>query len=69
MLAFAIRWLPFGGGPREDIFVEFGIPDHEFYARLTTELENDIDDVRTVHRRELLKLCREKSGWTTRRSA
>lgn len=69
MLAFAIRWLPFGGGPKEDIFVEFGIHDHDFYSRLHDELVSDIHEVRTVHRKELLKHCRAKLGWTTLRTA
>lgn len=36
MLEFAIRWLPFGGGPRGEIFLEFGISERTYYDRLLT---------------------------------
>ncbi|MEY1677925.1 hypothetical protein AB4Z55_27535 [Gordonia sp. ABKF26] len=34
MIAFALRWAPFGGGSSEDIWVRFGIPERVFFHRL-----------------------------------
>ncbi|RRQ25292.1 hypothetical protein DK926_24250 [Rhodococcus sp. Eu-32] len=38
IIDFALRWLPYGGGPAEDIVVGFGISPREFFARLDTLL-------------------------------
>lgn len=35
MLDFARRWYPYGGGTAEDILVEFGIGEREYFRRLT----------------------------------
>jgi len=37
MLEFIRRWHRFGGGSARDIFVEFGLAEHEFFGR-TLEL-------------------------------
>ena len=37
MLEFIRRWHRFGGGSARDIFVEFGLAEHEFFRR-TLEL-------------------------------
>lgn len=34
ILDFARRWLPYGGGTAEDILVEFGIGEREYFRRL-----------------------------------
>ncbi|MCK0089235.1 hypothetical protein MWU77_00380 [Rhodococcus sp. F64268] len=34
ILEFAVKWLPFGGGSDEDIFVRFGIGPEEYFSRL-----------------------------------
>ncbi|GGL11769.1 hypothetical protein [Nocardia jinanensis] len=34
MLAFAVKWRHWNGGPAEDIFVEFGIETGPFFRRL-----------------------------------
>lgn len=34
ILAFARRWYPYGGGTPEDILVEFGIDEREYFRRL-----------------------------------
>jgi hypothetical protein len=37
MIDFIRHWHRFGGGTARDIFVEFGLPEHEFFSR-TLEL-------------------------------
>ena len=37
MIDFIRHWHRFGGGSTRDIFVEFGVPEHEFFSR-TLEL-------------------------------
>jgi hypothetical protein len=39
MLEFARRWSPYGGGDAEDILVEFGIGEREYFQRLTRILD------------------------------
>lgn len=34
MVAFAVRWAPFGGGSSDDIFVTFGVSEPVFFQRL-----------------------------------
>jgi hypothetical protein len=36
MLTFACRWLPFGGAPQDDVFVEFGLNTVEYTRRIIT---------------------------------
>jgi hypothetical protein len=39
MLDFAHRWYPYGGGSADDILVEFGIGERDFFERLTDVLD------------------------------
>jgi hypothetical protein len=39
MLEFARRWYPYGGGSAEDILIEFGIGERDYFKRLTDVLE------------------------------
>lgn len=59
MLQFALRWLEFCGGPREEIFVEFGISEHEFFRRLHVLLVNRVELVPAARER-LLTLCKTR---------
>lgn len=60
MLAFAVQWMPYGGGDAEDIMVAFGIPSETYFRRLRNLLADPgqpVDlDARTVE--ALLRLCR-----------
>lgn len=39
ILDFAQRWYPYGGGTAEDLLVEFGIDEHEYFRRLVDILD------------------------------
>lgn len=39
MLDFARYWAPYGGGPAEDIMVQFGLTSTQFFTRLQLLLE------------------------------
>ncbi|PYE17988.1 uncharacterized protein DUF3263 [Williamsia limnetica] len=41
ILDFARRWYPYGGGTAEDILVEFGIGEREYFRRLSGILDDD----------------------------
>ncbi len=49
MVAFALRWAPFGGGSSEDVWLAFGISEHVYFARLQVVLRGGppvgVDDV------------------------
>ncbi|MFW0789563.1 DUF3263 domain-containing protein [Gordonia sp. CPCC 205333] len=38
LIDFARRWAPYGGGSDEDILVQFGISEHEYFRRLREAL-------------------------------
>lgn len=60
MLAFALQWMPYGGGDAEDIMVSFGIPPETYFRRLRHLLAEPGQltglDARTVD--ALLRVCR-----------
>ncbi len=60
MLAFALQWMPYGGGDAEDIMVAFGIPPETYFRRLRHLLAEPDQltglDARTVD--ALLRVCR-----------
>ncbi|WP_245555552.1 hypothetical protein [Gordonia soli] len=49
MIAFAVRWAPFGGGTVEDIWTEFGLPERVYFLRMRQVLSGPtppgLDDV------------------------
>jgi hypothetical protein len=62
ILSFATIWLPYGGGPAEDIWVKFGLTVDAYYRRLgsiLTDSEHPCGlDPGTVA--ALLELCRRR---------
>ncbi len=40
ILAFALTWRHWGGGPAEDIMLTFGLPPAEYFPRLQTHLDD-----------------------------
>lgn len=62
MLAFALQWMPYGGGDAEDIMVAFGIPPETYFRRLRHLLADPVQpvdlDARTVD--ALLRVCRRR---------
>lgn len=61
MVAFAVRWAPFGGGPSDDIFVTFGVSERVFFQRLHRILADDprpgLDEVMW---RRLRQVCTQR---------
>lgn len=39
MVAFAVRWAPFGGGSAEDIWIRFGVSERVYFLRLRVLLQ------------------------------
>lgn len=42
MLDFVIMWRHWGGGPDEDIFIEFGVAPRVFFRRIQANLGSDV---------------------------
>ncbi len=62
MIDFATRWMPYGGGPAEDILVGFGISPTEYFTRLAAVLREP-DTESTLDRdtmSALLEVCRRR---------
>ena len=68
MVDFAQRWMRFGGGPDEEILVEFGLAPRQFFRRLHDILQTapptHIDESAVAG---LLQLCRRRL-WTLDRT-
>jgi hypothetical protein len=62
MVNFALRWLPYGGGPAEDIIVEFGLSSREFFTRLDAVLRGPACPSRLDSNAvaALLEVCRRR---------
>ena len=64
MLDFALRWVDFGGGPAEDIFVEFGVSDKVFYQRVGSLISQRRVLESDSLRENLLQVCRGRVAAT-----
>ena len=59
MLEFIRRWHRFGGGSARDIFVEFGLPEYEFFRRTLELLQTRLFTGMTEETAEYIrKVCR-----------
>ena len=59
MIEFIRRWHRFGGGSARDIFVEFGLPEHEFFGRTLELLQTGLFAGMTDETAEYIrKVCR-----------
>ena len=59
MLEFIRRWHRFGGGSARDIFVEFGLAEHEFFSRTLELLQTGLFAETTDETVEYIrKVCR-----------
>ena len=59
MIEFIQLWHRFGGGPARDIFVEFGLAEHEFFSRTLELLQTGLFAETTDETVEYIrKVCR-----------
>jgi hypothetical protein len=61
MLEFVRRWHRFGGGSAQDIFVEFGLNEQEYFSRvlkLVGESAPDDPGVASTADDQIRKVCR-----------
>lgn len=57
MLVFALRWLPFGGAPHDDVFVEFGLTAVEYTQRITDLVNRHRPHIHPDTVQRLLAVC------------
>ncbi|MFZ2173329.1 MAG: hypothetical protein WAW17_04720 [Rhodococcus sp. (in: high G+C Gram-positive bacteria)] len=69
MLSFAVKWRHWGGGPDEDIFIEFGIPPHQFFHRLRRLLTNCGSQLPPHVVEQLIEICDDRIQIPTARVA
>lgn len=60
MVAFALQWLPYGGGSAEDIMVEFGMAPREYFTRLGDIVADQQSALEFDTRTALCKVCRDR---------
>jgi hypothetical protein len=59
MLEFIRRWHRFGGGPARDIYLQFGLAEHEFFGRTLELLQTGLFAETTDETVEYIrKVCR-----------
>ena len=62
LVGFAVRWLPFGGGSAEEIFVEFGLTQPAYLERLAQALQAGDVPVSEATRAGLEQMCARRSA-------
>jgi hypothetical protein len=66
MIDFIRSWHRFGGGSARDIFVEFGLPEHEFFRRTLELLQTRLFAGMTEDTAEYIrKVCRWRLSATS----
>ncbi|MEE2030668.1 DUF3263 domain-containing protein [Rhodococcus chondri] len=61
MLAFALKWRHWNGGPDEDIFVAFGITSQEYFHRLRVLLtKHRWNQLEPKTLEQLVRICDER---------
>lgn len=58
LLAFATKWLPFGGAPAEDVFITFGLTAERFRERLAAAMVREATRIAPATARALAELYR-----------
>ena len=53
---FAIQWIPFGGGPADEIFIRFGMTPERFRERLHEVIRCHWCRIHPVTRRHLIRV-------------
>ncbi|MEU1984472.1 DUF3263 domain-containing protein [Nocardia sp. NPDC019395] len=63
IIEFALVWRHWGGGRDSDIFVEFGIPPHEYFRRLSALIERGaLTRLPAGIVRQLRDICRDRAA-------
>jgi len=48
ILNFAVKWLPYGGGSDEEIFIRFGIGPDEYFSRIISAMKANNCDAANI---------------------
>ena len=57
LLTFAIRWLPYGGGPDDEILINFGLTRQRYLQRLRDTVERQRHHIHPQTFALLTQLC------------
>ena len=57
LLTFAIKWLPYGGGPDDEILVNFGLTKQRYLDRLRDVVDRQLDHIHPQTAARLLRFC------------
>jgi len=60
LLTFAISWLPYGGGPDDQILVNFGLSKQSYLDRLRDVVDRQLAHIHPHTVQRLLQFCDER---------
>ncbi|BBY65551.1 DUF3263 domain-containing protein [Mycolicibacterium helvum] len=55
LLAFAVSWLPYGGGPVDEIWINFGMTPDRYRQRLRELIEKHLEHIHPTTAERLLR--------------
>lgn len=67
VLTFTVRWLPYGGAPADEVFVEFGLTGAEYEQRVCDLVHQHASRIHPHTVEKLLAMC--SSGRAVRPTA
>jgi hypothetical protein len=62
LLTFAISWLPYGGGPEDEILVNFGMTTQRYLSRLREVVDRQRHLIHPTVAERLIALCEQSSA-------
>jgi hypothetical protein len=65
LLTFAIRWLPYGGGPDDEIFINFGMTRQHYLERLHEVIQRQCSRIHPTTIAQLHLLCQHPAATQT----
>jgi Protein of unknown function (DUF3263) len=69
LLVFAIRWMPYGGGPADEIFIQFGMTPQRFYERLQEVIERHWSRIHPATRSQLVRVWSPQTPSASQKAA
>ncbi len=62
LLTFAISWLPYGGGPEDEMLVNFGMTKRRYLNRLREVVDRQRHLIHPTVAERLIALCEQSSA-------
>lgn len=68
LLTYAIKWLPYGGGPDGEILINFGLSKQLYLVRLRDAVDRQLDHIHPQTAARLIQFCDHATDPKSRRA-